>query len=136
MEQMNGNELRRALIEKNIIDEAGTVNAFKVNITSGAHTWPLLSEVWNLYQNDVTLMEELQAFLNSIYEQGQYDTLIGILKILYNCCGLLIPDDLQMIFDCEEKELKEVYLNEFLEDFQDIMYDLKMDSYEQLPYCY
>ena len=128
MEQMNGNELRRALIEKNIIDEAGTVNAFKVNVTSGAHTCLLLSEVWNLYQNDVTQMEELQAFLNSIYKQGQYDTLIGILKILYNCCGLLIPDDLQMIFDCEEKELKEVYLNEFLEDFQDIMYDLRVDS--------
>ena len=128
MEQMNGNELRRALIEKNIIDEAGTVNAFKVNITSGAHTWPLLSEVWDLYQNDVTLMEELQTFLNAVYEQGQYDILIGILKVLYSCCGLLLPDDLQMIFDCEEKELKEAYLYEFLEDFQDIMYDLRMDS--------
>ncbi len=125
MEQMNGNELRSALIEKNLIDEAGTVNAFKVNLISGAHTWPLLNEVWDLYQNDVTSMEELQAFLNAVNEQGQYDTLIGILKILYNCCGLLIPDDLQMIFDCEEKELKEIYLYEFLEDFQDIMYDLK-----------
>ena len=70
-------------------------------------------------------MEELQTFLNAIYEQTQYDILIGILKILYSCCGLVIPDDLQMIFDCEEKELKEVYLYEFLEDFQDIMYDLK-----------
>ncbi len=124
MEQMNGNELRSVLIEKNLIDEAGTVNAFKVNCISGAHTWPLLSEVWNLYQNDVTPMEELQVFLNAVFEQVQYDILIGILKVLYNCCGLLIPDDLQMIFDCEEKELKEVYLYEFLEDFQDIMYDL------------
>ncbi len=70
-------------------------------------------------------MEELQVFLNAVYEQEQYDILIGILKILYSCCGLSIPDDLQMIFDCEEKELKEVYLYEFLEDFQDIMYDLK-----------
>ena len=125
MEQMNGNELRSALIEKNLIDDAGTVNAFKVNIISGAHTWPLLSEVWDLYQNEVTSMEELQAFLNAVYDQGQYDILIGILKVLYSCCGLLIPDDLQMIFDCEEKELKVVYLYEFLEDFQDIMYDFK-----------
>ncbi len=125
MEQMNGNELRSALIEKNLIDDAGTVNAFKVNIISGANTWPLLSEVWDLYQNEITSMEELQAFLNAVYDQGQYDILIGILKVLYSCCGLLIPDDLQMIFDCEEKELKEVYLYEFLEDFQDIMYDLK-----------
>ena len=128
MEQMNGNELRSALIEKNLIDDAGTVNAFKVNIISGAHTWPLLSEVWDLYQNEVTSMEELQAFLNAVYDQGQYDILIGILKVLYSCCGLLIPDDLQMIFDCQEKELKVVYLYEFLEDFQDIMYDLRMDS--------
>lgn len=128
MEQMNGNELRSVLIKKNLIDEAGTVNAFKVNLISGTHTWPLLSEVWNLYQNDVTPMEELQAFLNAIYEQGQYDTLIGILKILCSCCGQIIPDDLQMIFNCEERELKEVYLYEFLEDFQDIMYDLRMDS--------
>ena len=128
MEQMNGNELRSVLIKKNLIDEAGTINAFKVNVTSGAHTWPLLSEVWNLYQNDVTLMEELQAFLNAVYEQGQYDILIGILKVLYNCCGLLIPDDLQMIFNCGEKELKEAYLYEFLEDFQDIMYDLRIEA--------
>ena len=124
MEQMNGNELRSVLIKKNLIDEAGTVNAFNVNLISGTHTWPLLSEVWNQYQNDVTPMEELQVFLNAVFEQVQYDILIGILKVLYNCCGLLIPDDLQMIFDCEEKELKEVYLYEFLEDFQDIMYDL------------
>lgn len=128
MEQMNGNELRSVLIEKNLIDEAGTVNAFKVNLISGAHTWPLLSEVWNLYQNEVTSMEESQVFLNAVYEQGQYDILIGILKILYSCCELLIPDDLQMIFDCEEKELKEVYLYEFLEDFQDIMYDFHADE--------
>ena len=128
MEQMNGNELRSVLIEKNLLDEDGTINAFKVNIISGAHTWPLLSEVWNLYQNDVPLMEELQAFLNAVYEQEQYDILIGILKILYSCCGMVIPDDLQIIFDCEEKELKEVYLYEFLEDFQDIMYDLRVDS--------
>jgi hypothetical protein len=128
MEQMNGNELRSVLIEKNLMDDAGTVNAFKVNIISGAHTWPLLSEVWNLYQNDVTQMEELQVFLNAVFEQGQYDILIGILKALYSCSGLLIPDDLQMIFDCEEKELKEVYLYEFLEDFQDIMYDLRVQA--------
>ena len=75
MEQKNWNELLSALIEKNLIDEAGTVNAFRVNIISGAHTWPLLSEVWNLYQNDVTSMEELQFFLDAIYEQGQYDIL-------------------------------------------------------------
>jgi DNA-directed RNA polymerase specialized sigma subunit len=50
-------------------------------------------------------MEELQNFLKMVYEKAQYDTLIGILKILYNCCGLLIPDDLQIIFDCAEKEL-------------------------------
>ncbi len=135
MEQMNGNELRSVLIEKNSIDEDRTINAFKVNIISGAHTWPLLSEVWNLYQNDVTSMEELQVFLNAVYEQGQYDILIGILKVLYTCCWLVIPDDLQIIFDCEEKELKEVYLYEFLEDFQDIMYDLRVDSLEHLPYC-
>ena len=128
MKQLNGNELHRALIEKNLIDEAGTVNAFKVNLISGAHTWPLLSEVWNLYQNDVTSIEELQAFLSAVYEQGHYVILIGILKILYNCCGLLIPDDLQMIFDCEEKYLKEVYLYEFLEDFQDIMYDFQEEA--------
>lgn len=125
MEQMNGNELRSALIEKNLIDEAGTVNAFKVNIISGTHAWPLLSEVWDLYQNEVTSMEELQVFLNAVYEQEQYDILNGILKVLYSFCWLLIPDDLQIIFDCQEKELKEVYLYELLEDFHDIMYDLK-----------
>lgn len=128
MELMKGLELRSVLIEKNLIDEAGTINTFKVNIISGAHTWPLLSEVWNLYQNDLTAMEELQTFLNAVYEQGQYDFLIGILKILYSCCGLFIPDDLQMIFDCEEKELKEIYLYEFLEDFQDIMYDFRVEK--------
>jgi hypothetical protein len=125
MEQINRNERRTVLIEKNVIYETGTINAFQVNCISGAHTWPLLSEVWDLYQNDITPMEELQNFLKMVYEKAQYDTLIGILKILYNCCGLLIPDDLQIIFDCAEKELKEIYLYEFLEDFQDIMYDLR-----------
>ena len=102
MEQMNGNELRSVLIEKNLIDEAGIVNVFKVNCISGAYTWPLLSEIWNLYQNEVTSMEELQVFLNAVYEQGQYDILIGILKILYSLNGLSIPEVIQMIFDCEE----------------------------------
>ena len=125
MDRMNGDERRSVLIEKNLIDEAGTVNTFTVNCISGAHTWPLLNEVWNLHQNDVSLMEEMQSFLNDIYEKEQYDILIGILKILYGLCELLIPDALQIIFDCHERELKETYLYEFLEDFQDIMYDLR-----------
>ncbi len=45
MEKMNRSELRSGLIEQNLIDEAGTVNAFKVNLISGSHTWLLLSEV-------------------------------------------------------------------------------------------
>lgn len=45
MEQMNGNELRNVLIEQNLIDEAGTIDAFKANLISGAYTWPFLSEV-------------------------------------------------------------------------------------------
>jgi hypothetical protein len=125
MEQMNGNKLRSVLFEKNLIDETGVVNAFKINLISGTHTWPLLREVWDLYQNDVALMEELQAFLNAIYDQAQYDILIGILKILYSFCSLRIPDEGQMIFDCDIQELKEVYLYDFLEDFQDIMYDFR-----------
>ena len=52
MEQVNRNERRTVLIEKNVIDETGTINAFRVNCISGAHTWPLLSEVWDLFQND------------------------------------------------------------------------------------
>lgn len=102
MEQMNGSERRSILIEKNLIDDAGTVNVYKVNCISGAHTWPLLSEVWDLYQMDVTPMEELQALIKMVYEQGQYDTLIGILRILYNCCWLSIPIILQIIFDCRK----------------------------------
>ena len=123
MEKINGSELRSALIEKNLIDEAGTVNAFTVNCISGAHTLPLLSEVWGLYQNDLGLMRDLQAFLNEVYKKDQYEILIGILKILYSFSGLLIPDVIQMIFDCAEKKVKELYLYEFIEDFQDIMYD-------------
>ena len=38
------------------------------------------------------------------------------------------PDEVQVIFDCKEKELKEIYLYEFLEDFQDIMYDFQVGA--------
>ncbi len=57
-------------------------------------------------------MEELQAFLNELYEKGQYDIMIGVMKIIYNFCGLLISDEVQLIFDCGEEELKEIYLYE------------------------
>lgn len=73
-------------------------------------------------------MEGLQVFINAVYKQAQYDILISILKILYNCCWMFIPDDLQMIFGCEEKEMKKTYLYEFLKDFQDIMYDLRAET--------
>ncbi len=128
MERMNGDELRNALIAKNLIDDAGTVNAMTVNCISGVYTWPLLSEIWDLYLHDIDVMVELQAFLNEVYEKEQYEIMNGILKILYNCCSLVIPDDVQMIFDCDIQELKEVYLYEFLEDSQDIIYDFKAEA--------
>jgi hypothetical protein len=130
MERLNGNELRAALIEKNMINEAGAANTFTVNCISGAHTWPLLSETRNLFLNDLDAMEELQAFLNEVYEKDQFDIMIGILKIIYNFCGLPIPEAVQMIFDCDEKALKEIYLYEFLEDFQDIMGDFQTEVEE------
>lgn len=125
MEKMNKDELRTALIEGKLIDETGTVNAITVNCISGLYTWPLLSEVWDLYLHDAEAMAELQACLNEVYEKGQYDTMVGVLKIMYNSCGLIIPVEGQMIFDCDIQELKEVYLYEFMEDFQDIMYDFQ-----------
>ena len=91
MEQMNGNELRNALIEKNLINEAGTINTFKVNCISGAHTWPLLSEVLNLYQNDITQMEELQAFLNAVYELRFQKKVQVIDHKLHTCSGIPMP---------------------------------------------
>lgn len=115
MEQVNK---RTALIEEKLIDETGTVNATTVNYISGLYTLPLLSEVWDLYLNDVAEMEELQTFLKELYVKGQFDIMIGVLKIIYNFCGLLIPDEVQIIFDCGIPELKELYLYEFLEDFQ------------------
>ncbi len=39
-----------------------------------------------------------------------------------------IPDEIQMIVDCEIQELKEVYLYEFLEDVQDIIYDFRVEE--------
>lgn len=126
MEKMNKDELYTVLIEEKLIDETGAVNAITVNCISGLYTWPLLSGVWDLYLHDAELMAELQAFLNEIYEKEQYGIMIGILKLIYNFCGLLIPEEVQMIFDCDIQKLKEVYLYEFLEDFQDIMYDLKV----------
>ena len=128
MEKMSKDELRTALIARKLIDDAGTVNAITVNCISGKYTWPLLSEVWGFYVNDVEAMEELQTFLNEVYEKEQFDILIGIVKIFYNFIEVLIPDEVQMIFDCDEKELKEVYLYEFLEDFQDIMYDFRAET--------
>jgi hypothetical protein len=50
--------------------------------------------------------------------------MVGLMKIIYNFCSLLIPNEIQIIFDCDIKELKEVYLYELLEDFQNIMFDL------------
>jgi hypothetical protein len=121
MERMNRDELRNALIAKNLINDAGTVNAMAVNCISGVHTWSLLSEVWDLYLHDAEAMVNLQTFLNEVYEKEQYEIMIGVLKICYSFCSLIIPDELQMIFECGMPELKEVYLYEFLEDFQDIM---------------
>ena len=99
-----------------------------VNCISGVHTWPLLSEVWDLYLHDTEAMLNLQTFLNEAYEKEQYEIMIGLMKIIYNFCSLPIPDEVQIIFDCDTQKLKEVYLYEFLEDFQDIMYDFREET--------
>lgn len=128
MEKVNKDELHTALVEGKLIDETGTVNTTTVNYISGLYTLPLLNEVWDLYLNDVDAIKELQTFITDLFEKEQYDIVIGILKLIYCFCSLIIPDEVQMIFDCGERELKEIYLYEFLEDFQDIMYDLQMDE--------
>lgn len=122
MEKVNKDEVRMALIEGRLIEENGTVNTTTVNYISGLYTLPLINEVWDLYLKDVDAMAELQAFLNELYENEQYNIIIGVLKLIYSFCSLIIPDEVQMIFDCGEKELNEVYLYEFLEDFVHLGY--------------
>ena len=131
MERINRDELRNALIAGKMIDATGAVNTLTANYISGLYTLPLLNEVWALYLNDVDAMEELQTFLGELYEKGQCDIMAGILKLIYSFCSLIIPDEVQMIFDCDEKELKEIFLYEFLEDFQDIIYDFRADEDEK-----
>jgi len=121
-------ELRKILIAEKMIDATGEVNATRVNYLSGAYTSPLLSEVWDLYMRDIGAMEELYTFLKEVFGKEQFEIMIGILKILYNLCGLLIPDAVQTIYECGERDLKKLYLYEFLEDFQDLMYDFRAEA--------
>lgn len=128
MEKKNSEEIRKILIAENLIDTTGAVNATRVNYISGAYTSPLLSEIWSFYANDIDAMEELHTFLKEVFQKEQFEIMIGILKILYNLCGLPIPDAVQIIYNCDVKNLKELYLYEFLEDFQDLMYDFRAEA--------
>lgn len=128
MEKKNSEELCKILIAENLIDAMGAVNATKINYLSGAYTSPLLSEVWSFYANDINAMEELQTLLKEVFEKQLFEIMIGIQKILYNLCGLSIPDEVQIIYHCDDKDLKELFLYEFLEDFQDLMFDFRAEA--------
>jgi hypothetical protein len=134
MKELSGYELRNTLIENRLIDMNGKVSDFAIINISYLHTRPLLNEVWDIYQNDIVSMEQLRNFLNEIYKKGQFETLINIIKVFYSLSGLLIPELVQMVLNCEEKELKKKYLFKFLEDFKIIMKDFKADAKLFLDY--
>ncbi len=91
-----------------------------INIASGAYATPLVDTITALSENSDSLRYML-GILKALFENKKFDEAIKFLHLLYDISGLNYPDDVSLIET--NREFIEPFVNEFLLDLEDLMYD-------------
>ena len=129
MSTKNLNELRMIAKKKGIIDDNENPNPTAINYLSAAYTSPLLNQIWdNVIQSNYQSMDELMRFLRKTNHSNQIETVLEIIKALYIVSQQAVPDEIAYIIECDNASTKQIYINEFLADFEDKMYDFIEES--------
>lgn len=91
-----------------------------INITSGTYATPLVDTITAVSENSDSLRYML-GILKALFENKKFDEAIKFLHLLYDISGLNYPDDVSLIET--NREFIESFMNEFLLDLEDLMYD-------------
>ncbi len=92
----------------------------EINITAGTYATPLVDTITALSENSDSLRYMLDI-LKALFENKKFDEAIKFLHLLYDISGLNYPDDVSLIET--NREFIEPFINEFLLDLEDLMYD-------------
>ena len=117
--------------KKGIVDIEGKANAIGLNYMSAVYTTPLLNEIWEIVHNNFTVMGELLGLMRVADSTRHYEEFYTVLKTLYIITCRNIPDEVMYIMECNNNTTKEMYAHEFLADFEDLMYDFRVETQER-----
>lgn len=111
------------LVEQGLIHADGGMNPLMVNAASGTLTVALVDALWANHP-DMDVMDDLESYLNELYESSQYAAMMCAIKALYLSNGIPFADVLESILQAGDEKLLEAYLYEFLADFEDAKFGL------------
>ena len=93
----------------------------RINAISGSTTPLLIDTIWEMSDHDGETLLQFITLLTTLYEQSQYETMISIIRFTHGIMGLKMPAPVEQLV--LSPEALQFYLQEFLLDIDDIIFD-------------
>lgn len=114
----NNLEWCEKLVKEGVLDQAGSVNANKLNLMSGASVSSLLDA---MQEADMSINEVYEHF-KELHGQSEFKSMYYLLYIIYSALEIDLPY-LFLALSCNESVL-EKYMDEFILDYKDCLSDM------------
>lgn len=107
--------------KKEYLPPSGEISKDQINLISSAVTQPFVETVWVTTNGDMDTISRMTDLFTRLYDDGQEQELIDVLRLLYGVVGLQFPEDVKQL--AQNSEARQYFLFSFLLDFDDVLLD-------------
>jgi hypothetical protein len=107
--------------KKASLPPSGEISKDQINLISGAVTQPFVETVWVTTNGDMDTISRMTDLFTRLYDDGQEQELIDVLRLLYGVVGLQFPEEVKQL--TQSSEARKYFLFSFLLDFDDVLLD-------------
>ena len=111
----------KLLIDQGILTLSGKISKDKINLLSGVVCQPFVETVWVTTNGDMDTISRMTDLFTRLYDDGQEQELIDVLRLLYGVVGLQFPEEVKQL--TQSSEARKYFLFSFLLDFDDVLLD-------------
>jgi len=126
---MTQQKIKEILNDEDVFNQWGQVNRASMFHISTKHSPVLIGSILDLFDYDCQLARELYVVFRGLYIREQYDIITGILCLMYFAFQTDLPFIIEAIFQSENDDVKDVYFREFLDDFENTVFDFTDDEF-------
>lgn len=114
------------LISRGIIASDGEINKNKINLVSGAISYPFAESIWTFTNGDMDTINRLTHIFLDMNTDKDREQLFNLIRVLYGLMGLQFLDEAAPIVS--HPQALEYFIFSFLADFGEAIQDYREEQ--------